>query len=193
MWFRKAAEQGDVVAQFNLGLMYEHGQGVPQDYVQAVAWYRKAADQGNAEAQNNLGLMYYNGRGVPRDDVAAHRWLNLAASRASVSATRNLAAAKSRNLVAAKMTQCSILSGKPCAPLSDLKPMVQTDQVSFPTVSQSPDAKCGDHMDRQCTDEEISAVMGRMREAWDEASDNTRLVCADSKTDLELFKCLMTR
>ncbi len=47
--------------------MYENGQGVRQDYAQAVQWYRKAAEQGVAEAQNNLGGMYAEGRGVRQD------------------------------------------------------------------------------------------------------------------------------
>ena len=42
------ADQGDAGAQVNLGVMYDHGKGVPQDYAQAAAWYRKAADQGDA-------------------------------------------------------------------------------------------------------------------------------------------------
>jgi len=42
------AYQGDASAQSNLGLMYATGQGVPQDYAEAVRWYRRAADQGHA-------------------------------------------------------------------------------------------------------------------------------------------------
>ncbi len=41
--------------------LYANGQGVPQDYAQAVAWYRKAAEQGYAKVQTNLGVMYANG------------------------------------------------------------------------------------------------------------------------------------
>ena len=52
------AKQGNASAQFNLGLMYRKGQGVPQDYKTAVKWYRLAAEQGNASAQFNLGVMY---------------------------------------------------------------------------------------------------------------------------------------
>lgn len=44
------AEQGYALAQGNLGLMYENGQGVAQDYQEAVRWYRLAAEQGNAGA-----------------------------------------------------------------------------------------------------------------------------------------------
>jgi len=54
-WYRKAAEQGDTRAQYNLGLMYNNGQGVPRDDAEAVRWYRKAAEQGNARAQFNSG------------------------------------------------------------------------------------------------------------------------------------------
>ena len=55
---RALADQGDVDAQFNLGVMYDNGEGVPQDYAEAVRWYRLAAEQGNASAQFNLGSMY---------------------------------------------------------------------------------------------------------------------------------------
>ena len=47
--------------------MYRNGEGVPQDYAQAVKWYRKAAEQGYANAQFNLGLMYTKVEGVPQD------------------------------------------------------------------------------------------------------------------------------
>ena len=52
--WKPLAEQGDAVAQSNLGVMYEKGKGVTQDYAEAVKWYRKAAEQGNASAQLNL-------------------------------------------------------------------------------------------------------------------------------------------
>ena len=66
------------VAQHNLGVMYSNGQGIPQDYAEAVVWYRRAADHGYAKAQFNLGLMYYRGKGVPRDYVAAYTYFSLA-------------------------------------------------------------------------------------------------------------------
>ena len=50
----KRSEQGDATAQFNLGMLYENGEGLAQDYAEAVRWYRKAADQGVIEAQYNL-------------------------------------------------------------------------------------------------------------------------------------------
>ena len=68
------AEQGYAYAQYNLGVMYENGRGVRQDYAEAVKWYRQAAAQGFADAQFNLGVMYGNGQGVRQDYAEALRW-----------------------------------------------------------------------------------------------------------------------
>ena len=78
-WYHEVAEQGDVLAQYNLGTMYAEGKGVPQDYTQAAHWWRRAAEQGDAGAQVKLGSMYTLGRGVPQDDAEAVRWYRLAA------------------------------------------------------------------------------------------------------------------
>ncbi len=60
--------------------MYHDGNGVPQDYAEAVKWYRLAADQGVADAQTMLGVMYARGQGIPQDYVTAHMWANIAFS-----------------------------------------------------------------------------------------------------------------
>jgi TPR repeat protein len=78
--WRLLAERGNTLAQLNIGYMYHHGRGVPQDYPEAVKWYRRAAEQGYALAQYNLGIMYYQGRGVGKDYVRAHMWFNLASA-----------------------------------------------------------------------------------------------------------------
>ena len=51
------AEQGNAFAQFNLGLMYHEGQGVPQDYKEAIKYFRLSAEQGNADAQMVLDAL----------------------------------------------------------------------------------------------------------------------------------------
>jgi TPR repeat protein len=56
-WYRKAADQSDALAQYNLGMMYYTGRGVPQDYAEAVRWYCKAADHGFGYAQQCRGRM----------------------------------------------------------------------------------------------------------------------------------------
>lgn len=76
---RRAAEQGDPEAQFQLGGLYERGNGVPEDVAEAAAWYRRAADQGYANAQFLLGFAYSNGNGVPLDDAESLAWFRRAA------------------------------------------------------------------------------------------------------------------
>ncbi|KAG0292923.1 hypothetical protein BGZ96_003503 [Linnemannia gamsii] len=63
-WYQKAAEQGHLAAQSNIGSLYYNGQGVPKDYSQAMARYQKAAEQGNPLAQNQIGYLYDCGHGV---------------------------------------------------------------------------------------------------------------------------------
>jgi TPR repeat protein len=84
------AKQGNAKAQYNLGLMYANGDGVPKNAVQAVRWFRLAADQGDASAQYNLGLMYANGDDVPKNAVQAVRWYRLAADQGNAVAQNNL-------------------------------------------------------------------------------------------------------
>jgi TPR repeat protein len=82
--------------------MYERGQGVPQDYAEAVKWYRLAADQEVAQAQRNLGIMYEFGDGVLQNNVMAHMWYNLA----SANGTKN--ASEMRDKLAGRMTPADI-------------------------------------------------------------------------------------
>jgi TPR repeat protein len=70
--------------------MYKLGQGVPQNYTEAMKWYRLAADQGNAGAQSNLGNMYEFGQGVPQNYAEAMKWYRLAADQGNADAQNNL-------------------------------------------------------------------------------------------------------
>lgn len=88
--FRRLAERGFAAAQYNLGLMYSGGKGVPQDHAEAAKWYRRAAGQGDADAQNMLGFVYARGRGVRKDAAAAARWHRRAAKRGHAAAQFNL-------------------------------------------------------------------------------------------------------
>jgi len=76
---RRLAEQGNAPAQYNLGVIYGDGLGVPQDYAEAVKWLRMAAEQGLAEGQVNLGVRYAKGEGVPQDYAEAMKWYRRAA------------------------------------------------------------------------------------------------------------------
>ena len=86
---RKSAEQGHAWAQNNLGVMYDKGEGVPEDDAEAVRWYRRAAEQGDAYAQSNLGAKYGKGEGIPEDRVQAYAWFSIAAAQGSESAMEN--------------------------------------------------------------------------------------------------------
>ena len=92
------AAQGDIIAQSQLGLMYDTGDVVVQDYKEAVKWYRLAAEQGYLIAQYNLGVMYYNGQGVVQDYIIAHMWFCIAAANGYENAV------ESRDLTARKMS-----------------------------------------------------------------------------------------
>ena len=89
-WYRKAAEQGYAMAQYNMGVCYANGRGVTQDYAEAVKWYRKAAEQGYADAQNNLGVCYYGGKGTKKDYQLAVFWFKRAAENGDAYAQNNL-------------------------------------------------------------------------------------------------------
>jgi hypothetical protein len=84
------AEQGDVEAQCDLGIMYCLGQGIQQDHTDAAKWFRLAAEQGLAEAQHDLGVMYRNGQGVQQDHTDAAKWFRLAAEQGLADAQNNL-------------------------------------------------------------------------------------------------------
>ncbi len=79
------ADQGNAEAQYQIAVMYDHGQAVSRSYQTAEQWYKSAAEQGHSGAQFNLGFMYYNGTGDDGGAVAqsfsdAAQWLTRAAA-----------------------------------------------------------------------------------------------------------------
>ncbi len=73
------AENGDITSQFNVGQMYDGGDGVKQDYSKAAYWYQKAAEAGHTESQKSLGKMFYGGEGVEKNLGKAMYWWEQAA------------------------------------------------------------------------------------------------------------------
>jgi TPR repeat protein len=94
--WRPLADKGDAPSQFNLGLLYVDGHGVPQDYTEAAKWFERAAQQDYEKAQLNLGALYGVGKGVKRDYIQAYKWLNLCAAKgdSKCQAQRDLVAQK---------------------------------------------------------------------------------------------------
>jgi TPR repeat protein len=103
---RDLARNGEPRAQYDLALLYDKGQGVPQDDREALKWYTLAAEQGEPRAQYNLGLMYANGQGVQPDLVTAYYWISLAAAQG------NQHALDARDYLSEKMTVEQITEGK---------------------------------------------------------------------------------
>ena len=64
----------DPKAMYQVGYMYDHGEGVDQDIKEAAQWYLKAAEKGNARAQYRVGLLYATGSGVDKDLKEAAKW-----------------------------------------------------------------------------------------------------------------------
>jgi hypothetical protein len=87
--FKALAEQGDKQAQFNVGALYHHGEGVAQDDKQAALWGAKAADQGHLDAMDSLGVRYAKGEGVEKDMVQAYKWFSIASLSKHASAASN--------------------------------------------------------------------------------------------------------
>ena len=80
------ADAGDSIAQYEMALRYADGEGVPQNYRDAMAWFAKAAANGNDNAQWKLGLGYIKGIGVPHDERKAVVWFKRAANHGDIRA-----------------------------------------------------------------------------------------------------------
>ena len=75
------ARGGNPKAQNNVGLIYERGAGVSQNYSEAMKWYRLAVAQGLPEAHHNIGLLYYSGYGTEVNDREALRYFRFSADK----------------------------------------------------------------------------------------------------------------
>ncbi len=118
--WRPLAEQGDATAQFNLGLLYLDGHGVPQSPAEAANWFRRAAEQDYTQAQHNLGAMYGSGQGVKRDYVQAYKWLNICAAKG------NGGCVAQRDLLAKKLKPGQVAEGQRLA--TDFKPQKEAEK-----------------------------------------------------------------
>ena len=84
------AEQNNLAAMRNIGLMYRKGLGVEKDPGKAFSWYSRAAELGFDRAQANVASMYMKGEGTEQDYVKAANWFTLAAQQGHVISQYNL-------------------------------------------------------------------------------------------------------
>lgn len=88
----KAAQAGDVEAQYLLGRLYEKGNGAARDLEAALKWYLSAAQKGHASSQRRVAAAYYWGLGgVQKDDAKAFEWFRRAAEGGDVRAQKQMA------------------------------------------------------------------------------------------------------
>jgi len=99
------AEKESPVAQFNIGLMLERGEGREQDLKTAIEWYVRAAENGFGRAQFRLGEIYEAGEGIEQDLIQARKWFAIAAE------SRHPGAKKRKKKVAKEMTPGEIALG----------------------------------------------------------------------------------
>ena len=78
-WYKQAARQDHVLAQYNLGHQYLTGVGVIKNESTAMQWWLKAAENDHALAQFNVGRAYYLGIGLATDHSLSKYWFERAA------------------------------------------------------------------------------------------------------------------
>ena len=84
--YKLATERNNAKAQLYLGVFYEKGNEVEQDYIKAAQWYEKSALQNNPIAQLALAMLYDNGNGVKQDYIKAKQWYEKAARQGNANA-----------------------------------------------------------------------------------------------------------
>ncbi|MGA7081481.1 MAG: GAF domain-containing protein [Terriglobales bacterium] len=103
---RKLADAGDAEAQWQMGLRYHNGDGVPHDDAQSMQWFLRAAEQGHVTAQATLGAYYWAGRGVPEDLSKAYFWSAIANARGDEASKIRL------EVLASRMTKAQISAAR---------------------------------------------------------------------------------
>ena len=107
--YEESAENGNMDAQYKLGLLYLTGNGALQDFAEAARWLKLSAEQGYGPAQYELGMMWRSGYGLPADQVQSYVWLNLAAA-AGVSEAKLARDEVMRGLSAKQLAQAQKIS-----------------------------------------------------------------------------------
>lgn len=149
--YQESAKNGNVDAQYKLGLLYLTGNGALQDFAEAAKWLKLAAEQGYGLAQYELGLIYGTGHGLDIDQVQSYVWLNLASAAGVQQAVtarddvmrslnpKQLAQAQkiSREWLASRLKPKLQASGAPKAVHNDAHPDTRVAQPDTPSPSPS--------------------------------------------------------
>jgi len=130
--WRPAAESGDAVAAFNVGVLYAQGLGVRPDHAEAVRWYRRSAHAGYANGQFNLGAAYYSGEGTEVNIAQAVSWWGRAAAQDHPEALYNLATLYRRGEGVARDTRHAVELFNRAAALGDSRAREALTEIGSP-------------------------------------------------------------
>ncbi len=134
--FRAAAGMGHIGAIYNVGLMYEKGEGVAMNKKEAMNWYTRSADGGFLQAMVNVGAMYYSGEGVVQNFEQALAWFRKAADRGQVVAMFNLGVMYEKGEGTKKDVQTAKTWYKKAADLGDEKAMIFYSKLNIPIPNE---------------------------------------------------------
>src|SRR5207237_478277 len=186
--YRKAAEQNDALAQFNLGYSYANGQGVAKDDAEAVKWYRKAAEQNFAQAQISLALSYALGQGVAKDYVESYKWTLLAASQGDKDAKETM------TILENNMSREQIAEGQKVARnfKPRLAPSAEPDTSSTGGAQTRPQSSGTGFFITEdgylITNEHVAGSEAQVRLVTREGLISAKVVKVDAANDLALLK-----
>jgi TPR repeat protein len=90
-WWEKAANKGQSKAAYNVGIMYEKGEGVPQNKIKSAKYYKIAAEGGHVPAYLTNGYNHSWGKGVIKNDNEAFKWFKKASDEGIATAHYRLA------------------------------------------------------------------------------------------------------
>jgi TonB family protein len=136
----------DARAQFELGVRYEEGQGVPRNYWSAAAWYARAAEQGHHEARHRLVGLYQSNQGVPINTVEALKWLGLEEAGAvgdRKAALATLLATVARSMTAGEIVLAKQLASEWARRMAERDPSVRSLDLSTLSALQGGVARRG--------------------------------------------------
>ena len=159
----KAAADGDASAMAGVGLLYDTGHGVPQNFTAALSWYERSAQAGFVPAMFDTAAMYDNGRGTPVNRPQAVYWYRMAAAhgngraaydlgliyrdgdgvpQAKSLAIRYFRIAAAAGIVAARSNLAALGAGPVVAPKapSTLSASVTASRLPTPPANQQADA-----------------------------------------------------
>ena len=109
-------EQNHAAAQYNVGVAYAEGKGIPQNYAEAQKWFLKAAERGLSKAQFNLGVIYEEGLGGASNLAEAYRWYKVASTSDEPDAQKRLAD------VTRRMSPAQVAKGEELVRQTSVKP-----------------------------------------------------------------------